>query len=436
MAVLDNALRPRLAWLPSLRALLVSKLGGSIVSLYVLQGFNYVLPLLVLPYLLRVLGPRGYGGVAFAQSLMAYAVILTDFGFNFSATRAVSLARDDPSELARIFWSTLAAKGVLLLVACLMISAAVLLFPALQGRAALIGVCGLAVVGTVLLPKWYFQGLERMPAMVCVQALSTALVLAPVFLLVRGPGDQLLAAAILSVSALAGGLSCLLSVGYIAPVGFHRPTWSDISGAFAGSRDLFVSNAATSAYVTSNAFILGLVCGDHAVALYSVANKTALAAFGSLTPVVQAVFPRSSLLFGRSLRDARSFVRRISLLLMAAAALISAILALFAGPIVGLLAGPQYRGAVSVLRLMALLPLALAAATLLAQLIMVNTGLARSLSRIYLSMGVLNLIMLPVLASRLGALGGAIALLTVEILGPVLMAGVIRRTRVLQVNPA
>lgn len=436
MTVLHNVLRRPLAWLPPVRAALASKLGGNIVSLYATQGLNYLLPLILVPYLLRILGPRSYGGIAFAQSLMAYAVVLTDFGFTFSATRAVALARDDPDRLARIFWTTLAAKGVLLLVASAVILAAVLFFPTLREHAAVIGVCGLSVVGAVLLPQWYFQGLERMRAMAWMQAWSKLLILTPAFVLVRSGADELLAAAILSVPALLGGLSCLLSVRYLAPIRFYRPSWRDITGALTDGRDFFVSNVATSTYVTGNAFIIGLISGDRAVALYSLANKAALAAFGCLSPVVQAAFPRASLLFGRSLEDATSFVRRLSVLLMTAAALVAAVLLLFAGPIVRLLAGTHYGGAIPVLRTLALLPLALTAGTLLAQIIMINLGLTRSLSRIYVAMGVLNLVTLPILASRLGAGGGAISLLSVETLGPLLMAAVIRRARVLQVNPA
>src|SRR5690242_5833445 len=152
MTVLHNALRRPSVWLPRFRAALVSRLGRNIISLYATQGLNYALPLALAPYLLRVLGPRSYGGIAFAQSLMSYAVVLADFGFAFSATRAVALARDDPDRLARIFWTTLAAKGVLLLVAAAIILASVLLLPTLREHAAVIGVCGLAVVGAVLLP--------------------------------------------------------------------------------------------------------------------------------------------------------------------------------------------------------------------------------------------------------------------------------------------
>jgi len=47
---------------------------GDALSLYAVQGLNYLVPLLLLPYLLRVLSPEGYGSIAFAQSLVGYAI--------------------------------------------------------------------------------------------------------------------------------------------------------------------------------------------------------------------------------------------------------------------------------------------------------------------------------------------------------------------------
>ena len=47
------------------------RLADNIISLYVLQGLNYLVPLAILPYLVRVLGMRGYGILAFAQPLVA-----------------------------------------------------------------------------------------------------------------------------------------------------------------------------------------------------------------------------------------------------------------------------------------------------------------------------------------------------------------------------
>ena len=54
------------------------------LSLFFLQGANYILPLLVLPYLVRVLGAEKFGLVMFAQSLAVFLNVLVDFGFNIT----------------------------------------------------------------------------------------------------------------------------------------------------------------------------------------------------------------------------------------------------------------------------------------------------------------------------------------------------------------
>ena len=56
-----------------------------------LQGANYLLPLILLPFLVRVLGTEKYGLVMFAQSTAVILSVIVDFGFNLSGTREVSM---------------------------------------------------------------------------------------------------------------------------------------------------------------------------------------------------------------------------------------------------------------------------------------------------------------------------------------------------------
>ena len=413
----------------SVKSFTQSSLAKNIVSLYLVRGVNYVLPLLVLPYLFRMLGPRAYGAIVFAQSLMAYVALITDFGFSLSATRAVSLVREDHAQLAKLFWTILAAKVLLLVAMGAVIVLAVFIVPELRAHAKIIFICGLSVIGSVVLPQWYFQGLEKMSAMAWIQAVSKVLGLLPIVFFVHSSRNQFTAAMLLSAPSLIGGVVCLSIVKYVAPVSRYRPTLREIREAYADSRHLFVSNVATSAYVTGNALILGFVSGDAAVAIYSVANRVALAAFSFFSPVIQATFPRASLLFGRSLADAKSFVRRISVVLVAGSAVISALLFIFAREIVAVIAGPRYATAIPVLRVMSLLPIVVCVATILAQIVMVNIGLSRALSRIYIFMAVVSFTVMPILGGRFGALGGASALMIVEALGPLIMVGVIYLSR-------
>lgn len=403
-----------------------SRLGGNILSLYALQGLNYLLPLLVLPYLLRVLGPKTYGTIAFAQSFMGYAVLLTDFGFNLSATRDISLARNDAGEVARIFWSTMAAKGVLLGTSVLVMVPLVASIPALRDAWQVFAICGLTVVGSSAFPQWYFQGLERMRAVALIQAIGKLATFIATFVFVHSPKDLLAAAAILSMPTVVAAAICALFLRRVAPVRLHRPRLADIRAAFASSWHLFQSIAAVSLYLNSNTFVLGLMSGTYSVGLYAISNKVALAAFNFITPVIQAIFPRASVVLRQSSRDGRRFVVRLMLALLPIGAALSALLIVLALPIVRTIAGEKFLDAVPVLRVMGTLPLLLTAAAVLSQVVMINLGLTKSLSRIYLVAGIVNLVSLPGLIRLYGAEGAALSLVLAELLGPILMLRVIR----------
>ena len=80
------------------------------LSLTTLQGISYLLPLVVLPYLVRVIGIEKFGLIAFAQSLVQYFMILTDYGFSLSATRKISLCGEHNKKVSAIFSSVMTVK--------------------------------------------------------------------------------------------------------------------------------------------------------------------------------------------------------------------------------------------------------------------------------------------------------------------------------------
>jgi O-antigen/teichoic acid export membrane protein len=413
----------------SIAQLLRRQLVSNALSLYAVQGLNYLVPLLLLPYLLRTLGPNAFGVIVLAQALMGYAIIATEFGFNFTAARDVSVARRDPDRVARVYWTTMAAKSLLLVVSLIVVLVVVVATPALRSHLWTYVACSLLVFGNVAFPQWYFQGLERLKEMALAQAIAKILIAVATVAFVRSPSDLLVAAALSSAPQLLGVVVAIALGRPVAPSVFYRPRTADVADALRQSWHMFAASISTTLYLNTNAFVLGLLSGPAAVAEYGLANRLVLVLQGIATPVTQAVFPRASLLFAERREQAWALMARVAKLVLPAVGVASLLLALFAPQVIALVGGPSYAGAASVVRIMSANPVLIAVAALPAQIIMVNTGLTRQLLQIYLVVGLLNLVLLPILVTLFSANGAALSLTLAESLSCCLMATTIWRHR-------
>ncbi len=98
-----------------------------------LQVFNMLLPLITYPYLIRVLGKETYGFVVFAQAIVGYLLILVGFGFNISATKEVSIHRDNKEKLSEIVSSVLIIKSAFLILSFIILAVLLWFVPQAKG---------------------------------------------------------------------------------------------------------------------------------------------------------------------------------------------------------------------------------------------------------------------------------------------------------------
>ena len=102
------------------------RLISNFVALLVLRGFNFLIPLITLPYLVRVIGLENFGLVNFSLSLGLYFGAIIQFGFGVTATREIARNRDDSIKLAQIYSTTLTASILLAIVSAILFTLIVL----------------------------------------------------------------------------------------------------------------------------------------------------------------------------------------------------------------------------------------------------------------------------------------------------------------------
>lgn len=188
------------------------KIIENFFSLSFLQVANYILPLITLPYLVRVLGPEKFGLTAFAQAFMLYFIFLTDFGFNLSATREISIHREDNKRVSEIFISVFIIKALLFLVSLLIILFLIFFVNKFIEEQLFFFLSFLVVIGWILFPQWFFQGVEKMKFIAIVNFISKLIFTITVFIFIREVNDYIILPILNFVGVFVSGIISLIIV--------------------------------------------------------------------------------------------------------------------------------------------------------------------------------------------------------------------------------
>ena len=138
-----------------------SKLFSNFIALGIIQGANFILPLLVMPFVIQQIGIARFGVVSVAHVFMIYLATISDYGFNLTATRDVVLKKNDKAALSKIFCTVLLSKG--LITACLFLLVLLLVFivPFFQTHKTLYLLGFIYVAGQATMVGWFFPGSRK-----------------------------------------------------------------------------------------------------------------------------------------------------------------------------------------------------------------------------------------------------------------------------------
>lgn len=396
------------------RHLLRSSAGKDMAALYVGQFANYLLPLLILPYVARVLGPAKWGELAVTQSFCQYLWLVMEYGFGLSATRDVAQNRGDRGALARLLADVVGGK-VLLAVAGATVTASVGygLLDRVFSDKRMLWAGYFWAVSLALSPAWYYQGRERLALVAFMELVAKTAAVASIFFLVDGPADGWLVLGVQGAASVLVGGWALGSA--FREVGVSFPSWSSVVCVLRRSSPIFLSRAATTLYTAGNPFILGIFAPSEQVAYFAGAERVVKALVTFVTePFSRTFMPRLASAAVHTWAHTVEVARRVTLLMGVLGVLLAVALGLGAPAVVGVLLGPEFGGAVPVIRVLAPLVFLIAISNALGVQWMLALRMDRAFTKIVLGAGVVNIASALALAPALGPIGMGVAVLLAE----------------------
>jgi PST family polysaccharide transporter len=389
------------------------RLAGNFLSLSVLQGMNYLFPIITAPYLIRTIGIQKYGLWATASVLLTYFQMLTDYGFNLSATKEISVHRHDRGKVSEIFSSVMTIKAGLFLASIILMLVLTYSLPLFRADHVFYLATFSGLLGHVLFPIWYFQGVERMKYITYLNLASRTAVLVLLFLIIKEEGDYIKFAALNSGALILTGF---LSLGIVLGdfgVRFVMPKASRLRQSLAEGWHIFLSTFSVNVYMNTNVLILKFFADDAAVGYYYVADRCVTALRSLASVIFQAIYPHVCARAQESKERFQMFFRRAGLPLFGLFFAAGLMLFLLAGPVVRFFTGEYVAEAVRALRILSFVPLIVALNIPAYQTLLVY-GLKKSYSTVLISGSVLNIGLNLLLAPKYYGTGTALAVLLTE----------------------
>lgn len=267
-----------------------SKLLSNIYNLFFLYGISSIVPILLVPYLLNVIGVEKYGLVNFAIAFSFYFQIVNEFGFDLSNVRHVVHNRENKEVLGRIVSSIIQSKFIIILCSLALYVLTVCVFDSLRNESVLYALAFIRLIGIVIAPYWLFRSMEDVKYITHISVPVKLLCLLPIFFIVKSPDDYELVMLSYALETFLSGILALFIIRKRYGIKFQIVSAKEVSYYLKDSFPFFTSTFLMRIYKNMNTLILGLFMGDCAVGLYTAAEKLHNAYSSFVSPLLSQIF--------------------------------------------------------------------------------------------------------------------------------------------------
>ena len=260
----------------------------------VLTTSNYIFPLLVYPYISRVLGVTGIGLCNFVDSIINYFVLFSTIGISIIGIREIASCKNRHDDLNVVFTSLIAHTIIPTIIVSVIFCFSVIFIEKLYEYKELFFIGLGKIIGTAFLLDWFYKGIEDFKYITKRTIIIKTLYVASVFLFIKGTNDYVLYFALTTLMVLVNSLINVLYCKKFIDLKFDVSVFKKmlkpnlINGFY-----LFLNTM----YSTLNVAFLGFVSSIEEVGYYTTATKIFSIILAIYTAFTGVMLPRMSYLF-------------------------------------------------------------------------------------------------------------------------------------------
>lgn len=391
------------------------KLLGDSAILMALQGAQLLLPVALIPFIIKSFGMELFGLLSFATALCMLFNVIVDYGFNLTATREVSLNSSNLPKISEIFSSVLAVKLVLVFACFCGLALFILISDGYQQHQYVFYLTFGMVIGNALFPIWLFQGMQRFRLVSFINILSKVICTALTFYFVAQTDQFYYIPLLLSLGYIIPALITFFLAKRIIGVSLVIPSIENSVERLRSGLHIFVSKLAVYSYMSMNIIFLEFFTTSVVVGYYTVAAKVVNAISSILSMLNQVLFPSLARVWRQSDSVYYAKLKFLTLLLLLVSALASFTVYLGSNLIVNLLSDEYVAESVRLLEIISIALALIPLGGLLTQSF-VTQDRNSLITRVTLASTLFNFALVFTLVPLYGAFGLALAVVLVQVL--------------------
>ena len=247
------------------------------VFLGLLQIMRYFIPIIVLPYITRIIGVVHFGELAVASSTCLILQVFVDYGFNYIGAREVATNKTNIQYISYLYSTITIARCLIFIVCSALLMITTLFVPFLAEIRLLVFIALFPVLMSVFMPEWIYQGLEEMEFITYTHVVSRIIYVVLIFTLIKQENDYILYPIFNIVGLLFASIASLIILRR-KNIRLHFVDFKHIKKFMDQAKDLFINDVCSRLLSNFLNLFIGNFLSFKDAGIFSSASRLTIAA--------------------------------------------------------------------------------------------------------------------------------------------------------------